>query len=234
MPDVSNQTQFSSLLLCSRDVIGVLINFFFRWQSVLSLKRPESLSVSVSVFLCLSVCVSVCLSVCLCLSVSVSVSLCLSLSLSYHVSRLNFIYSIRVAVCRILENVKIRMVERAFQSKVHLRLSACYHWWTEEAFDNLFWEDARGALEPFQSRHWGNFWETGWSAYGLFRAHRYRLELNWDELRRNGTARSWCAAKCRSCFWSHRRIDWQTHNLSLHSLSLSLSLTLSFSLLLSF
>ena len=25
----------------------------------------------------------------------------------------------------------------------------------------------------------GNFCETGWSAYGLFRAHRYHLELNW-------------------------------------------------------
>ena len=27
-----------------------------------------------------------------------------------------------------------------------------------------------------------NFWETGWSAYGLFRAFRYHLELNWTEL----------------------------------------------------
>ena len=25
----------------------------------------------------------------------------------------------------------------------------------------------------------GHFWETRWSAYGLFRAHRYRVELNW-------------------------------------------------------
>ena len=26
-------------------------------------------------------------------------------------------------------------------------------------------------------RNRGNFWETGWSTYGLFRAHRYHLEL---------------------------------------------------------
>ena len=28
----------------------------------------------------------------------------------------------------------------------------------------------------------GNFWETEWSLYGLFQAHRYHLELNWAEL----------------------------------------------------
>ena len=45
------------------------------------------------------------------------------------------------------------------------------------------WKDERGrTLEPFQRQRWGNFWETGWSAYGLFRAHRYHLELNWIEL----------------------------------------------------
>ena len=32
-------------------------------------------------------------------------------------------------------------------------------------------------LEPFQRRRWGNFWETGWSTYGLVRAPRYRPEL---------------------------------------------------------
>ena len=56
--------------------------------------------------------------------------------------------------------------------------------WKEETLDNLPWKDERGpssirrTMEPFQRRHWGNFWETGWSAYGLFRAHRYHLELN--------------------------------------------------------
>ena len=40
----------------------------------------------------------------------------------------------------------------------------------------------RRTLEPFQRQRWGNFWEMGWSAYGLFRAHRYHLELNWTEL----------------------------------------------------
>ena len=33
--------------------------------------------------------------------------------------------------------------------------------------------------QPFLRRHWANFWETGWSAYGIFRAHRYQLELIW-------------------------------------------------------
>ena len=37
----------------------------------------------------------------------------------------------------------------------------------------------RTLLEPFQRRHWGNFREMGWSAYGCFRAHRYHVELNW-------------------------------------------------------
>ena len=37
----------------------------------------------------------------------------------------------------------------------------------------------RYTLEPFQRQHWGNFWETGWSTYGLFWVHRYHLELNW-------------------------------------------------------
>ena len=57
--------------------------------------------------------------------------------------------------------------------------------WKEEALDDLPWKDERGpssirrTLEPFQRRRWGNFWETGWSAYGLFRAHRHHTELNW-------------------------------------------------------
>ena len=58
----------------------------------------------------------------------------------------------------------------------------------EEALNDLPWKDERGpssvrrTLEPFQRRHWGKFWETGWGAYGLFRAHRYHLELNWTSL----------------------------------------------------
>ena len=57
----------------------------------------------------------------------------------------------------------------------------------EEALDDLPWQDERGpssirlTFEPFQRQRCGNFWETGWSAYGLFRAHRYHLELNWTE-----------------------------------------------------
>ena len=58
----------------------------------------------------------------------------------------------------------------------------------EEALDDLQWKDARGqlsirqTLEPFQRQCWGNFWEMGWSTYGLFWAHRHHLELNWTEL----------------------------------------------------
>ena len=36
-------------------------------------------------------------------------------------------------------------------------------------------------VEPFQRQRWGNFRETGWSAHGLFKAHRYHLELNRTE-----------------------------------------------------
>ena len=56
--------------------------------------------------------------------------------------------------------------------------------WKEEALDDLPSKDERGpssfrrTLEPFQRQSWGNFWERGWSAYGLLRAHRYHLELN--------------------------------------------------------
>ena len=59
--------------------------------------------------------------------------------------------------------------------------------WKEEALYDILWKDERGpssikrTLELLQRRHWGNFWETGWSAYGLFWAHRYHLELNWNE-----------------------------------------------------
>ena len=61
--------------------------------------------------------------------------------------------------------------------------------WKEEALDDLTWKDERGlssirrTLEPFQRQHLEIVWETGWSAYGLFRAHRYHLELNWTELK---------------------------------------------------
>ena len=61
--------------------------------------------------------------------------------------------------------------------------------WKEEVLDDLPWKDERGpssvrrTVEPFQRQRWGNFWETGWSAYGLFRAHRYHLELIWTEVK---------------------------------------------------
>ena len=58
----------------------------------------------------------------------------------------------------------------------------------EEVLNDLPWKDERGpssirrTFELFQRQRCGNFWETGWSPYGLFRAHRYHLELNWTEL----------------------------------------------------
>ena len=46
----------------------------------------------------------------------------------------------------------------------------------------------RRTSELFLRQHHGNakathrnLWETGWTACGLFRAHRYHLELNWTE-----------------------------------------------------
>ena len=38
---------------------------------------------------------------------------------------------------------------------------------------------SRRTLEPFERQRCGNFLETGWSAHGLFRAHRGHLELTW-------------------------------------------------------
>ena len=57
--------------------------------------------------------------------------------------------------------------------------------WKEKALDGLPWKDEGGlssvrrTVELCQRQRWVNFWETGWSTYGLFRAHRYHLELNW-------------------------------------------------------
>ena len=62
--------------------------------------------------------------------------------------------------------------------------------WKEEALDELPWKNQRGSssirqtLEPFQRRHRGNFWSAYIIYYGLFRAHRYHLELNWTDLYR--------------------------------------------------
>ena len=59
---------------------------------------------------------------------------------------------------------------------------------TEETLDDLLRKDerrpssVRRTLKMFQRQRWGNFWETGWSAYGPFQAHRYHHELNWTEV----------------------------------------------------
>ena len=54
-----------------------------------------------------------------------------------------------------------------------------------QVLDDLLWKDEKGqlsirrTLKLFQRQHWGNFWETGWGAYGLFRALRYQIEPTW-------------------------------------------------------
>ena len=51
--------------------------------------------------------------------------------------------------------------------------------------DDLFWKDKQGplsirrTLKLFQKQCQRNFCEMGWSAYGLFQAHGYHLQLNW-------------------------------------------------------
>ena len=78
--------------------------------------------------------------------------------------------------------------------------------WKEKALDDLPRKDERGpssirrTLEAFQRRRWGNFWETEWSAYGLFRAYRYHLELNWSFQ---------CAGKVKCVFRSSGRCSWE-------------------------
>ena len=37
----------------------------------------------------------------------------------------------------------------------------------------------RWTLKLFERQCWANFWEMGWSAYGLSWVHRYHLEWNW-------------------------------------------------------
>ena len=39
--------------------------------------------------------------------------------------------------------------------------------------------DVKLGTKLLQRQCLGNFWQTGWSAYGLFQVHRYHLELNW-------------------------------------------------------
>ena len=64
------------------------------------------------------------------------------------------------------------------------------------------WKDEKGpssisrTLDLFQRHRWGNSRETGWSAYGFFRAHRYHLKLKWTLKREARTA---LAAKLRGC-----------------------------------
>ena len=60
-------------------------------------------------------------------------------------------------------------------------------------------------LEFFQRQRWENVWETGWSAYGLFRAHD--TILNWIKL---------------TCTWGVGRVCFVTANRS-PSLLLTLS-----------
>ena len=68
------------------------------------------------------------------------------------------------------------------------------------------WMDERGpssmrqTLELFQRQCWGNFWETGWSAYRLFWANGYHLELNKLKTKRDG--------KKEEDFITNLRVGW--------------------------
>ena len=82
----------------------------------------------------------------------------------------------------------------------------------EEALDDLPRKDERRPSsirrkwELFQRQRWGNFWETGWSAYWLFRAHRCHLELNWTEQKESShiqisnTVMKWRTKLNRQCW----------------------------------
>ena len=49
----------------------------------------------------------------------------------------------------------------------------------------------RRTLEPFQRQCRENFWETGWSACGLFWVYRYHPELDWSELYKSILCSDW-------------------------------------------
>ena len=66
-------------------------------------------------------------------------------------------------------------------------------WWRERCekrkcqmtFLETMREGHRQIVELFQRQHWRNFWETWWSAYGLFWEHRYHFELHLSNNRWN-------------------------------------------------
>ena len=74
---------------------------------------------------------------------------------------------------------------RLFQSVIAVEWEGCWtseHWrqvsvsvWSLKGRERAI---IRRTLGVLQRRRWGNFWETGWSAYGLFRAHIYHVVLN--------------------------------------------------------
>ena len=45
------------------------------------------------------------------------------------------------------------------------------------------WKYVYACLHQFQRQHWGNLWETRWSAYGLYPAHSCHIELKRTEVR---------------------------------------------------
>ena len=62
--------------------------------------------------------------------------------------------------------------------------------------------------QPFQRQLWGHFWETGWSAYGLFRAHRYHLELNWTEPEKSDSGYNYNYARTKACYLHYILFHW--------------------------
>ena len=124
------------------------------------------------------------------------------------------LWFIQVRVCSVLSKHEVSCVLTADQTFTP-ELKTCAASWCDlqEALDDLLWKDETGpssirrTLELFQRQRWGNVWETRWSAYGLFRAHIYHLQLNWTEL----TLDVWNQSVVRWCWFSFFHLTPTVH-----------------------
>ena len=73
----------------------------------------------------------------------------------------------------------------------------------EEVLNNLSWKDDKGqssirpTLDLFESQHYGNFSEMGWSTMWAFRSSSYHLELVWTT--KIGSSVCLCTPCCQGC-----------------------------------
>ena len=74
----------------------------------------------------------------------------------------------------------------------------------------------RPTLELFQRQCWGNFWEMGRSAYGLFQKYKYHPEATWRPQLTNGVGGRFLALLVHPVVARHRAV----RSLRLHSLSI--------------